>query len=147
MDVLSTLNEWIDKGGGAQDALGDPDLFDAMNKFLTLTSVAKSIDGTNADDSLMWDELEDARQNTLASFKSQTRRPKLQAPAARDSIAVTAVHNFGPLPPSIDDIDPEALVDNLDALAAAAMHSVTQEVGCKCFPQTAPLISVYRTFL
>jgi GTPase-activating protein BEM2 len=108
--------------------LGDPELFDAMNNFLTLTSVTEIPDGTIADDSLVWDELEQARQNTVTSFRSQTRRPKLQPSIARDSIAVTSVHNFGSQPPSIDDIDPETLVDNLDALAAAAMYSVTQEV-------------------
>ena len=130
LDVLSTLFEWIDNGGGAQDALGDPELFDAMNNFLAITSITQIPDGTSTEDEPTWAELENVRQNTMSLYKSQTRRPKLQTSAARDSIAASSAHNFGHQPPSFDDIDPEALVDNLDAMAATAMHSVTQEVRC-----------------
>jgi hypothetical protein len=128
LDVFSTIYEWIDKGGGAQDALGDPELFDAMNNFLGTYSITKIPDATSADGRPMWAELENTRQNTLALYKTQTQRPKLQTSAARDSVTVSSVQNFGPHPLAIDDIDPETLVDNLDALAATAMHSVTQEV-------------------
>lgn len=130
LDILLTLYEWIDNGGGAQDALGDPELFDAMRNFLVVTSITQVPDGTSAEDKPLWAELENARQNTLTLYRSQTRRPKLQVPSARDSLAVSSVHNFGLQPPSFDEIDPETLVDNLDALAATAMHSVTQEVRC-----------------
>lgn len=147
LDVFYALYEWFDKGGGAQDALGDPELFDAMNNFLTLTSITKIPVDVNTYDSPMWAELEKARRNTVTLFKSQSQRPKLQPLATRESIAVSSAHNFGLQPPSIDDIDAETLVDNLDALAATAMHSVTQEVRYTLFSQTFTLTLFPRMFL
>jgi hypothetical protein len=97
-----------------------------------LETVSKAPD--NASDSIchLWSELENARQNTLVLFIMQTCRPRLQLSFVRDSVIDPSPRNFGPDPPSIDEMDEmdmETFVDNLDALAAAAMRSVTQEVS------------------
>ena len=129
LEVFSTIHEWIDQGGGAQDALDDPQLFDALKRFLVTTAVAKIPQSTDFEDRPAWIELENARQGTLSVFMLQTRRPKLQTSSGRDSTLALTAHNFGRQPPSIDSIDPETLVDNLDALAATALRFVTHEVG------------------
>ncbi|KAF8589464.1 hypothetical protein K439DRAFT_1383314 [Ramaria rubella] len=127
LEIFSVLHDWIDRGCGAQDALGDPELFDAMNRFLMISATANIPDGINVDDSSAWAELESARYNTQLLFRNQTRRPRLFKSFRQDSMTVSSERSFGSEPPSIDGIDPEAFVDNMNALTVAAMRSVTQE--------------------
>ncbi|CUA76422.1 breakpoint cluster region [Rhizoctonia solani] len=103
-EVVQTLTGWIVEGGGGQDLLDDPDFYDAMYKFLFHSESA---------------QLESLRQ----LFKRVTRRPNMEtvpAPSAGHSST-----GFGSAVPSLDDIDPETLADNLDAIAAAALKPVT----------------------
>ncbi|KDN42364.1 hypothetical protein RSAG8_06855, partial [Rhizoctonia solani AG-8 WAC10335] len=103
-EVIQTLTNWIVEGSGGQDLLDDTDFYDAMYKFLFHSESA---------------QLESLRQ----LFNRVTRRPSMETvpvPSAGHSST-----GFGSTVPSLDDIDPETLADNLDAIAAAALKPVT----------------------
>ncbi|CAE6480833.1 unnamed protein product [Rhizoctonia solani] len=103
-EVIQALTSWIVEGGGGQDLLDDTDFYDAMYNFLFRSESP---------------QLESLRQ----LFKRVTRRPNMEtvsAPSAGHSST-----GFGSTVPSLDDIDPETLADNLDAIAAAALKPVT----------------------
>ncbi|CAE7194218.1 unnamed protein product [Rhizoctonia solani] len=102
-EVVQALTAWIVEGGGGQDLLDDPDFYDAMHKFLFHSESA---------------QLESLRQ----LFKRVTRRPNME------TVPVPSGHSstgFGSAVPCLEDIDPETLADNLDAIAAAALKPVT----------------------
>jgi len=127
IDVLSILCEWFEKGGGAQDALADNELYNSMKGFLEVS--AKIPSNLSTEERIPWMEVENARHNTLSLFTVQTCRPKLQYPLNINSTDTANSQNYGQQLSSIDDLDPEALVDNLDALAAATMRAVTADVS------------------
>lgn len=99
-----------------------------MRNFLEVSLVPRTSLNGSAEEPAAWTELENARQNTFFLFTLHTRRPKVQYPLALYSGEVSVAQNFGPILPSIDGLDPETLVENLDALAAASMRAVTPDV-------------------
>ncbi|KAG8780421.1 rho GTPase-activating protein [Ceratobasidium sp. 428] len=103
-EILKTLTNWIIEGGGGQDLLDDTEFFDGMHKFLFHSNAP---------------ELEPLRE----LFKRVTRRPSLEVVPGPSSGQTSS--GFGSSAPSLDDIDPETLADNLDAIAAAAFKPVT----------------------
>jgi hypothetical protein len=126
--VIDALNEWIYQGGGAQDCLDDAQLFNAMHSFLN-----NDIPAVPALDDLgvqqAWTAYEQGRKSLAASFASQTMRPTCRDMSAfKPPIGNSKTRNLGREPPDIDRIDPEQLVDNLDAMAAAAFSNVSEEV-------------------
>ncbi|KAJ7078135.1 hypothetical protein B0H15DRAFT_1001510 [Mycena belliarum] len=109
-DILSS---WLMRGGGAQDILDDTQLYTAVCSFLDNSSdhvLPKSANANDPGVEQSWITLMDVRHRLRRTFTSNTRgRPSNQS---RE-------------PPGIDPIDPEELVDNLDAMAAAAFGNVT----------------------
>jgi hypothetical protein len=68
-------------------------------------------------------------ENHCILFRSQTMRPTCRdMPAFKPPVGNSKTRNLGRDPPDIDRIDPEQLVDNLDAMAAAAFSNVSEEV-------------------
>ena len=63
-------------------------------------------------------------------FLVQTMRPQLRLMPVRGSVDGTAGPNYGVRAPPVDSISAEDLVNNLDAMAAAAFRNIVQEV---CF--------------
>ncbi|CAE6515386.1 unnamed protein product [Rhizoctonia solani] len=103
-EVIQTLTNWIVEGGGGQDLLDDTDFYDSMYKFLFHSESA---------------QLESLRQ----LFRRVTRRPNMETVSVPSTGHLST--GFGSAVPSLDDVDPEALADNLDAIAAAALKPVT----------------------
>ncbi|KIJ51425.1 hypothetical protein M422DRAFT_158043 [Sphaerobolus stellatus SS14] len=123
--VLAVVSEWLEKGTGAQDILADSELYNSMRDFLDISARIPS--NLGSEERIAWMEVENARQNTFSLFMTQTRRPKLQYPLSVLSADSSTAQNYGTYLSAIDDLDPEALVDNLDALAAATMRAVTAD--------------------
>ncbi|KAJ7641022.1 rho GTPase activating protein 22 [Roridomyces roridus] len=132
-EVLDTIETWIIRGGGAQDMLDDSQLFSAVRAFLK-DSIDHAIPSSpNASDPSVeqaWSTLAEVRARLRRTFESQTMRPPapfttLTPPAA--SASGQRPKNQSREPPDIDRIDPEELVDNLDAMAYAAFSNVTEE--------------------
>ncbi|QRW12962.1 breakpoint cluster region [Ceratobasidium sp. AG-Ba] len=103
-EIIHVLTNWIIEGGGGQDLLDDTEFFDGMYKFLFHSDAP---------------ELGPLRD----LFKRVTRRPALEVVPGPSGGATST--GFGSSAPSLDDIDPETLADNLDAIAAAAFKPVT----------------------
>ncbi|CAE6383766.1 unnamed protein product [Rhizoctonia solani] len=103
-EIIQTLTNWIVEGAGGQDLLDDTDFYGAMYNFLFDSEVPQL--------------------NALRElFKRVTRRPGMETvsvPSAGHSST-----GFGSTVPTLNDIDPETLADNLDAIAAAALKPVT----------------------
>ncbi|CCO34478.1 GTPase-activating protein BEM2/IPL2 AltName: Full=Bud emergence protein 2 [Rhizoctonia solani AG-1 IB] len=103
-EIIHALTNWIVEGAGGQDLLDDTDFYGAMYNFL-FDSEAPQLNGLR--------EL----------FKRVTRRPNMDTasvPSAGHSST-----GFGSAVPTLNDVDPETLADNLDAIAAAALKPVT----------------------
>lgn len=130
LNVIETMNDWIQKGGGAQDALDDVELFTAVSSFLSDSTDHPDASSVPRTDELRqsWAVLEAARKSLLESLVSQTMRPQIRASPVRGSVSGRTSHNFGTKPPSVDHASPEEFVDNLDAMAGAAFRNVVQEV-------------------
>ncbi|KAF8749816.1 GTPase-activator protein for Rho-like GTPases [Rhizoctonia solani] len=103
-EIIQTLTNWIVEGAGGQDLLDDTDFYGAMHRFL-FDSEVPQLNGLR--------EL----------FKRVTRRPNMETPSVPS--AGHSSTGFGSTVPTLDDIDPETLADNLDAIAAAALKPVT----------------------
>lgn len=125
--MIRTLGEWLLIGGGAQDALDDVELHSAIHGFLSQRD-APPTTSQEEDVTLLWTELENDRASLLQSFTAQTKRPQTRHVPVRGSVSGTAAHDFGVRPPVVDETTPEDLVNNLDAMAAAAFRNVIQEV-------------------
>jgi hypothetical protein len=109
-EIVQTLTNWIVDGGGGQDLLDDTDFYDGMHKFLFHSDAP---------------QLAPLRE----LFQRVTRRPNMEtvpAPSAGHSST-----GFGSSAPSLSDMDPETLADNLDAIAAAALKPVTLTVSIR----------------
>ncbi|KAL4249617.1 hypothetical protein ABKN59_006179 [Abortiporus biennis] len=132
-EVYSTLNKWITHGNGAQDALDIPQLHTTIISFLTDPSdhVMPELDPSVVDvDGFKraFATLEDMRKSTLQLFVTRTSRPLPRpAPVIEPVTRRSSSISFGPNAPDIDKLDPEELVDNLDAMAAAAFRNISQE--------------------
>ncbi|KZV85841.1 hypothetical protein EXIGLDRAFT_841188 [Exidia glandulosa HHB12029] len=136
-EVLQTVQEWIKSGGGALDALDNMDLWDGINTFLTAPSqrsgrASQLIDKLPADADAI-EELEETRRLCLGTFIKLTLRPhgasRAPGPSIEKARRGQETPSFGPHPPSVDDISPEAFVDNLDAIATAVFKTLYPEVS------------------
>ena len=117
LDVLETITYWLTKGGGAQDALDDPELMEGLKTFLTPPKDAKNN---------LVEEVESAKSELLQLFYLQTSRPNLDPPPSKHAVQNNS-RKFGPKLPDIDNISPEDLVENLDAMANTVFRGVTEE--------------------
>lgn len=143
--IVRTLAEWIHTGGGAQDALDDPELHGAMLAFLSQTieqdfSFAPPAEplteaATNEQQEAVKELLktcESERVALLGSFLAQTMRPAARQVPVRGVSHAAIVYNFGIRPPNLEETSALDLVNNLDAMASAAFRSVNQEVRLRC---------------
>lgn len=151
-EVLETISRWIHDGGGAQDALDDPQLHSAMLSFFRHPTDHAAPVVAAADLSSVQHGFSLVNENlkaVFASFSAQTMRPIVRTISVYEAAAdgSSAASNAGPEPPDIDQLSPEALVNNLDSMAAAAFRNVTQEVSVSIYSCVlSELISfVFRT--
>ena len=133
-EVFDTIKEWLTIGGGAQDILDDAQLYSAIGSFLESAldhSVLKATMFDAPPVQKAWEYLVETKRSVISAFKSQTMRPTIsrhnpRIPGNRDprtkNMSITRD------PPDLDRMDPEAFVDNIDGMAAAALSNVTQEV-------------------
>lgn len=131
-EVLETMSRWIHEGGGAQDALDDPQLYASFMTFFN--SPTEHAPPTEfADDAHVqrgFATINENRKAVLASFTLQTMRPISRNSMGSELYASesSTSPSFGSEPPDIDKTKPEELVNNIDAMAAATFRNVTQEV-------------------
>ena len=131
--VIRTIAEWVHTGGGAQDALDDPELHAAILAFLSQPSEQEAPSGpdyTEQEQQTLKELFKTvgAEQKTLLeSFKAQTMRPTARQIPVRGVSNATIMHNFGIRPPNLEETSALDLVNNLDAMASAAFRSVNQE--------------------
>ncbi|KAI9061367.1 hypothetical protein FKP32DRAFT_1594529 [Trametes sanguinea] len=131
LEVLETMTEWINQGGGAQDALDDSALYEAFFTFLTQPTEQKLLESAASSDSDVAHALralDMARKTLHMSFLSQTMRPVPRTAGAPESgTDGPASVSYGSDLPDIDQLGPEELVNNLNSMAAATLRNVTQE--------------------
>ena len=137
IEVLETIGKWITCGGGAQDVLDDAQLYANLLAFLSQpVEFPAHLDESQIPHGLA--VLEDTRKTLLASFVAQQKRPLSKVHShSNTSTRQTTARNFGSDIPEIDEMDPETLVGNLDAMASAAFRNVVQEV------RTGSVISLF----
>ncbi|KAJ7747010.1 rho GTPase activating protein 22 [Mycena metata] len=135
-EVLDTIKDWLTRGGGAQDILDDPQLHSAVRSFLdnpTDHVMPQSANSSDPGVEQAWGTLTDVRCRLRRTFDSHTMRPPAPFPSLANATPASVngqrsrPQNQTRDPPDIDRIDPEELVDNLDAMACAAFGNVTQE--------------------
>ncbi len=129
-EVLETFNRWIHDGGGAQDALDDHQLLSSFISFFRHPTDHEPPEAIASDSNVQaaFGIINDNRKAVYASFTAQTMRPTVRAvPEPVSELSSSA--SFSHEPPDIDSIEPEELVGNLDAMAAATFRNVTQEVS------------------
>ena len=69
------------------------------------------------------------RKAVFQSFTLQTLRPVVRTVSGVELFSeTTAASSFGTEVPDIEQVKPEDLVNNIDAMAAAAFRNVTHEV-------------------
>ncbi|KAH8112731.1 hypothetical protein DFH11DRAFT_473608 [Phellopilus nigrolimitatus] len=126
---MKTIAEWIHSGGGAQDALDDVELHAAMMAFLSQQNERDLTNSATQSDEVLerLRACENERASLLQTFTAQTMRPQMRHVPVRGSTSVTTAHNFGIRPPRMEELTPEELVNNLDAMASAAFRNVNQE--------------------
>ncbi|KAH9922575.1 hypothetical protein B0H21DRAFT_826955 [Amylocystis lapponica] len=125
-EVLETMNEWVIRGGGAQDALDDVQLYKSFESFLSHPTEHSLPQGDKPNVRQAAALLDQIRHNLHRSFLCKSMRPYVQ-PVSESSPGTLGSRSFGSEPPDIDQIDAEELVNNLDAMASAAFRNVTQE--------------------
>jgi hypothetical protein len=131
--AIDTMNEWIIQRGGAQDFLDDPNLYSAMRSFLDNSSHHTPPASPAFDNFAVrqtWTACEQSKKSLMSSFISQTTRPTSRdVSALKVHIGNVKSRNLSTDPPDIDRIEPEQLVETLDAMAAAAFSNVSEEVS------------------
>ncbi|PIL33764.1 transporter [Ganoderma sinense ZZ0214-1] len=131
LEVLDTLNEWINLGGGAQDALDDGALYEAILAFLTQPTewrLSGPAPEAEASASQAAKALEASRTALLTCFRSQTLRPVPRTPAIPEPTNDGAsIQSYTSELPDLDQVGAEELVNNLNAMASATFRNVTQE--------------------
>lgn len=130
------MSEWLNQGGGAQDALDDPLLHESFLTFLTLPTEQKlleSVSAVDSSESQALKVLDDTRKTLHMTFLSQTMRPSPRATSPPESnLSGPGLRSYGSELPVIDEVDAEELVNNLNSMASAAFRNVNQEV--RSFP-------------
>jgi GTPase-activating protein BEM2 len=126
------MNEWMTQGGGAQDVLDDANLNCAIRSFLdnrAQHTAPASPAFNNFTVQQAWSAYEQSRKSFMSSFVALTMRPPSRDTSAfKPPVSNVETLNLGSDPPDIDRIDPEHLVESLDAMAAAAFSNVSDEV-------------------
>ncbi|EJD07051.1 uncharacterized protein FOMMEDRAFT_118141 [Fomitiporia mediterranea MF3/22] len=127
--VIRVIAEWMHLGSGAQDALDDVELHAAMQSFLGQHAEKDLSNLVSQSDQLsqLLKSYEAERASLLNTFVEQTMRPQSRSIPVRGQASDNNVHNFGIRAPKLEDITPDELVDNLDAMAAAAFRNVNQD--------------------
>lgn len=132
-EILDVISDWLRSGSGAQDILDETPLYNAVEAFLTSATEFTHQDPSqkeNASVSQAYANLRETLANLTSQFLAQTMRPSLRPYLTQDGlITTTDSQNFGSEPPDLDTIQPETLVNNLDAMAAAAFRNVAEEVN------------------
>ncbi|KAJ6483670.1 hypothetical protein DFH09DRAFT_1292030, partial [Mycena vulgaris] len=135
-EVLDTLKDWVTRGSGAQDILDDPQLYIAVRSFLdnpTDHIIPHSANASDPSVEQAWSTLTEVRCRLRRTFASHTMRPPPPFPSLTHPPPGPVngqrgrPQNHSREPPDIDRVDPEELVDNLDAMACAAFGNVTEE--------------------
>ncbi|KAJ7058275.1 rho GTPase activating protein 22 [Mycena amicta] len=135
-EILDVIKDWLVRGSGAQDMLDDPQLLAAVKTFLDSPVDHILPPGANAADpgvEQAWNTLTEVCAQLSRTFRSYIMRPPAPFPSIipLPSSAVngqrTRLQNQTREPPDIDRLDPDELVDNLDAMACAAFSNVTDE--------------------
>ncbi|EMD33011.1 hypothetical protein CERSUDRAFT_161123, partial [Gelatoporia subvermispora B] len=126
-EILETINEWIIRGGGAQDALDDPTLFASFDSFLNDSAEHLLSSGEHR-----FNEAEQTiaavRRAVHRSFITRAMRPASTSAAAHSPLSTAPEGQTLDLnPPDIDHLDAEELVNNLNAMAAATFRNVSSE--------------------
>ena len=132
-EVLETISRWIHDGGGAQDALDDPQLHAAIAAFFRHPTDHLPPSVTSEDAPAIRHGFSLVRENltaVYASFTAQTQRPTVRSIPYLEASFDSAVSSFSTQPLDVDQMSPMELVDSLDVMAMAAFHNVTQEVSC-----------------
>ncbi|PCH35674.1 hypothetical protein WOLCODRAFT_28060 [Wolfiporia cocos MD-104 SS10] len=129
-EVLETMNEWINRGGGAQDALDDTQLYKAFESFFAQSAEHDilqhiSEDDVNAHQALAI--LDQIKKTLQLSFITQTRRPSRSPSLPYSSSDAIGVRSFGSDPPDIDKLEAEDLVNNVNSMASAALRNVNKD--------------------
>lgn len=127
--------------------LDDPQLYTAVRAFLDNPTDHVMPQSANASDPSVeqaWSTLTEVRCRLRRTFASHTMRPPAPFPSLNHSSAPLVngqrarPHHQTREPPDIDRVEPEDLVDNLDAMACAAFSNVTEEVWYLTFPSLTP---------
>ena len=121
------MNEWVNRGGGAQDILDDAQLHTTFLSFLESRAEHELPEVTD-ETRQQFAVLDQLRKTLRMTFFSQTLRPARSDTLSDGAAGVTGNHNYGSDIPNIDELDAEQLVDNLDAMMSAALRNVSQEV-------------------
>jgi hypothetical protein len=136
VEVLEVLQEWIQKGSGAEDALDDGQLYDAFKAFnLELlreeTVPSSPRDSTDVKVRAAWKNLSLVKECLATLFTTQTKRPPIKKPNT-ELHGITGdgySRGINSDPPDIDRSSPEELVDIIDSMMNAAFRNVTEEVS------------------
>ncbi|KAJ7815319.1 rho GTPase activating protein 22 [Mycena olivaceomarginata] len=134
-EVLDALQDWLTRGGGAQDMLDDPQLYTAVCSFLDTPTDHAMPPSANASDpgvEQAWSTLTEVRGRLRRTFETNTMRPPAPFPSlSRHTTSAmngrSRPQNQSRDPPNIDTVDPEELVDAIDAMASAAFGNITEE--------------------
>jgi GTPase-activating protein BEM2 len=146
--VIDTMNEWMIQGGGSQDVLDDASLHNAIRLFMDDNSqhakpTSPAIDNFTVQQA--WSTYEQSKKSFAASYLSQIMRPiNRDAFAFKPPVSSLKTQNLSKDPPDIDHIDPEQLVESLDAMAAAAFSNVSEEVRLTLYLITSPRLMPCR---
>jgi hypothetical protein len=136
-EVLAIIKEWFNTGGGAQDALDDPQLCNTVQSFLDSTATHAILETSTFQDPSIgnaWRNLEQTIYLLTRSFNAQTQRPTRPGHFVKPSPLRSRSGNGGKEAPDVDRISAEELVDNLDDMASAAFSNVTEEVRTNFIP-------------
>ncbi|KAJ7511353.1 rho GTPase activating protein 22 [Mycena galericulata] len=135
-EIFDTIKDWLTRGNGAQDMLDDTQLYTAVRSFLDNPTDHAMPTSANASDpgvEQAWSTLTEVRCRLRRTFANHTMRPPApftllsHPPPTAVNGHRTRPPNQTREPPDIDRVDPEELVDNLDAMAYAAFSNVTEE--------------------
>jgi hypothetical protein len=145
--VLELVSDWLAIGGGAQDALDEPQLYTALNSFLNTTAdhvLFKTETFEEPDVAMVWVALMDSKTVLQGVFDSQMKRPmsqKLPPGTLRRGSGATITGLISNSTsggrmrsmsvrelPELDGMNPEDLVEMIDGMARAALSNVTEEV-------------------
>ena len=134
-EVIEALQEWIQKGSGAEDVLDDGQLYDTFKSFNSDLMreegpPSSQRDSTDVKIRGAWEDLGRAKENLIALFATHIKRPPIKRPIG-GPYEVTGERferGISTDPPDIDRLSPEELVNAIDGMINAAFRNVTEEV-------------------